>query len=67
MFTLGDPPNYPKEYRTQVPSMMWTIPMQASPEERAKIWNEAITAAMLHLYESGLSAEYVLPLKELLK
>ncbi len=67
MFTLGDPPNYPKDYRTQVPSMMWSIPMQASQEERDKIWNEAINAAMLRLYENGLSSEWVRPLKELLK
>jgi hypothetical protein len=63
MFT---PPDYPPSVPSSLP-VMWSVPMQASQEETVRIWNEAIKAAMIHLYEAGLTTEYVAPLKELLK
>lgn len=45
----------------------WSVPVQASEDEKIKIWNEAINAAMLALYEAGMSYETVQPVKGLLK
>lgn len=63
---MFNPPDYPPHVPSSLP-VMWRVPMQASKEEANKIWNDAINAAMLHLYETGLSTDHVSPLKELLK
>lgn len=47
--------------------MSWSVPVQASEDEKIKIWNEAINQAMLALYEAGFHSEVVAPVKSLLK
>jgi hypothetical protein len=60
----------PPEYKPYVPAFttpLWSVPTQTSEDQKIKIWNEAIQAAMLTLYEAGFSVEVVQPVKALLK
>jgi hypothetical protein len=63
---MFQPPDY-KPYVPAFTSPLWSIPIKPSEEEKNKIWNEAINAAMILLYEEGQHNEIVMPLKALLK
>lgn len=62
---MFNPPDY-KPFFTHNKTT-WSVPVQASEDEKTKIWNEAINAAMLALYEAGFHSEVVAPVKSLLK
>jgi hypothetical protein len=57
---------YPPPQPSSLP-YMWSVPMAPSKEQEDKIWNAAINAAMLLLYEEGQHSEIVMPLKTLLR
>ena len=60
----------PPDYKPYVPAFttpLWSVPTQTSEDQGIKIWNEAINAAMMALYEEGYNTEVVMPLKTLLK
>lgn len=55
------------EYKVQHPAVFWSYTKGPSEDDKIKIWNDAIQAAMLALYEEGHHNEIVMPLKALLK
>jgi hypothetical protein len=60
------PPDY-TPYKPMFQTPIWSVPVKSSEDETKKVWNEAINAAMLALYEAGYSTEVVQPVKALLK
>ncbi len=59
--------NFGTPYPPPSPPYLWSVPVVPSKEQEDKIWNEAINAAMICLYEDGYTNEMVMGLKTLLR